>query len=191
MIGGWRTPEPDQSHFYFMPNHIKNVIELKGSIDDIESLINEFSTNEHFPDFEKIIPPPDHPAYRDEPTQEKAKESDKWWYHWNIENWGSKWNSYSCKVLSINKFEFETAWSSVPDIINAMSLKYPLVTIDYKYSDEDTGSNCGHFVYCNGLIIEDIKENQSKEAYELAFELRPEHRENYILTDDGYSYKDE
>lgn len=232
-----------------MPNHIKNIIELQGSLSDLNAIINEFGTfhpselrktegnkelichfpgedfkfcwfdlktglatnrsglNQiglpdgyepeirqsffQFPDFTKVIPPPDCPEYRDEPSQEVAKLSPNWWYSWNCENWGTKWESYSCERLAINKFSFETAWSSVPDIINTMSLKYPNINISYLWADEDTGANCGRSIYLNGLIDEYKPDNHSNEAYEIAFEARPEIKDYYILTEGGYDYKED
>ena len=228
-----------------MPNHIKNQLELIGSLTDIDSLIAEFSTthpskvekthdglvickhkiepynycwldlsNGHvhnreglnqigmpdyyeislsdsfveFPDFSKIIPPPNTPAYRDEPSQDIAKESPDWWYTWNIKHWGTKWGAYSCERTSINVFSFETAWSSVPKIIDIISKKHPNVTIKYTWADEDTAPNCGKRTYHNGLLEEYLPEGGSKEAYEIAFEVRPDNAKNYALVDGKYTY---
>lgn len=228
-----------------MPNHIKNKLELIGSIDAIDELIKRFgtyyparlamtsgnlvickpkndsfdyrwmdlSTGElhnrnsvvgiglpddyeieikdawfEFPDFAKVIPPPDDPAYRDEPSQKEAEASPNWWYRWNIDHWGTKWSAYSCERPSINVFTFETAWSSVPVIIETMSKAFPSITFKYLWADEDTGYNCGSALYHNGLLEMNKPDGGSKEAYELAFELRPDRRENYQLIDGKYEY---
>lgn len=115
----------------------------------------------------------------------------KTWYDWSVENWGTKWNAYSCEKVSPNIYDFETAWSGVPDLIELLSKKNPDVRILYKYSDEDTGSNCGIGEYLNGRIEFNQFESQSKEAYELAFELRPDRKENYHLVGDKYEYVEE
>jgi hypothetical protein len=143
-----------------------------------------------FPDFTKVIPPPDDPAYRDEPSQKEAETSPNWWYRWNIEHWGTKWGSYSCEQLAINQYTFETAWSGVPRIINVMSKAFPSVTIKYSWADEDTGYNCGKQLYHNGLLSEEKPKGGSKEAYELAFELRPDNATNYQFKDGKYEYVD-
>lgn len=114
-----------------------------------------------------------------------------YWYDWCNDNWGTKWNAYSCEKVDENTFIFETAWSGVPNMIEAMSLQFPDVAIEYAWSDEDTGSNCGKAAYKNGEIDYEELENGSKEAYELAFELRPHYRENYKLIDDNYEYNEE
>lgn len=141
-----------------------------------------------FPDFKKIIPPPDDPAYRDEPSQEAVKDSPNWWYTWNINNWGSKWGGYSFEREAINIFTYETAWSPSPIIIEAISRAFPSVTIKYTWADEDTGHNCGRAVYHNGLVDHYAPKGGTKEAYEIAFELRPDRAENYKLIDGTYRY---
>lgn len=230
-----------------MPNHITNIIELKGSFEDVNKLIAEFGTHHKatllttddgelicenknqkydfcwfnlqtgkahnrnglnqigvpvgfepeiresffaFPDFAKVIPPPDDPAYRDEPSQEIAKESPNWWYNWNCKHWGTKWGGYDYETKSINVYKFETAWSSVSEIITAISLKYPNVTIIYLWADEDTGHNVGKQIYHNGLLDETIPKGGTIEAYDLAFEADPSNKENYVLTDGKYKYKE-
>lgn len=229
-----------------MPNHIKNKLELIGSIEDLDAIIKKFGTyipaeiskthdedlvickstgkkwdycwlnlktgHVHnrgdinqiglpegfeieirdafmcFPDFKKVIPPPDDPAYRDEPSQDEVKHSRNWWYTWNINNWGTKWGGYSCERPAINQFTFETAWSPAPKIIEVMSKAFPAVTLKYSWADEDTGYNCGRALYHNGLLDFVKLEGGSIEAYELAFELRPDCRENYQLIDNKYQY---
>lgn len=65
---------------------------------------------DRFPDFAKIIPPPDTPAYRDEPNQQAVRKLPDHWYNWNTKYWGTKWNCYSCKKISDTEYEFQTAW---------------------------------------------------------------------------------
>ncbi|WP_241287537.1 DUF1281 family ferredoxin-like fold protein [Chryseobacterium indologenes] len=145
-----------------------------------------------FPDFEKIICPPDDPAYRDEPNQEVARNSPNWWLTWNRNNWGTKWNSYECEEESYNVFTFETAWSGVPDLIREISKQNPKIEINYEYADEDTGYNCGSYKFLNGEIIHlSIPVGGSKEGYELAFKLRPHYKEGYVLKGDKYEYESE
>lgn len=114
------------------------------------------------------------------------------WYNWSIENWGTKWNSYDCEAKGDNVFEFDTAWNGVPKLIFAIAQAFPEVKITYEYSDEDTSSNCGIYVFEGGFQAKDkIFENGSKEAYEHAFKLRPEYAENYVLVDGNYQYKED
>lgn len=113
------------------------------------------------------------------------------WYDWCIENWGTKWNAYDQRFEAPNTIWFNTAWSGVADLIQKLSKKFPDVEFDYTYADEDTGSNTGTGAIKDGVISMHYPDNQSNEAYDLAFELNPEYRDNYELTEDGYKYKEE
>lgn len=147
---------------------------------------------QHFPDFEKILPPPNDPAYRDEPSQESARHSKSWWHTWNVENWGTKWNSYGCKKESDSIFIFQTAWSGVPDLIKKMSKDFPDVEIVYDYFDEDTGANTGSFVFKRGKAIRGYKPvNYAAEAYEIIFKVEPERRNDFVFENDEYKYIDQ
>lgn len=115
-----------------------------------------------------------------------------YWYDWQCENWGTKWNAYECNKLSDNQFEFDTAWSGVPEMIKEISSQFPYVKIEYKYSDEDTGHNCGVYEFEGGEEkLVHIPDGGSIEAYELSFELRPGSAEYYELVDGEYVYKED
>lgn len=232
-----------------MPNHITNIITLKGNVEQINDCINKYSTkypatiyessdgkfickkdgdgwnvgwldtntgtfsrrekNDRkglpkgwevqvtqgvfaFPDFKKVIPPPDDPAYNDEPSQDVAEKSPFWWYTWNCKYWGSKWGGYSYQQLAINTFQFDTAWSSVPKIIEVISLEFPELIIEYMWADEDIGGNVGEIIVQGGDIISDnIPESCSNEAYELVFKIKPETKEWYELIDGEYQNKED
>ena len=113
------------------------------------------------------------------------------WYSWSIENWGTKWNAYSCESFGLNTYEFETAWSPVPELIRKLNKSYPDIEILYEYADEDTSSNCGSMSFIKGEVHFIRFENGSKEAFEMAFKLRPNCQENYVLVNGNYKYKEE
>jgi len=114
------------------------------------------------------------------------------WYDWAIANWGTKWNSSSCEKIADNMYIFTTAWSGVPDLVLKMSASFPDIKILYKYADEDSGSNTGSFVIQNGEISEFTKpKSQSKEGYDLYFELHPDSVNDYKLVNGKYEYVDE
>jgi hypothetical protein len=142
-----------------------------------------------FPDFKKVIPPPDDPAYSDQPNQQIAKTSPNWWYNWNCDNWGTKWGGYSYVREGINIFQFQTAWSGVPKIIEVISKAFPDLQMIYTWADEDSGSNCGTQTYHSGVVVfQNIPKSQSKEAYDIYFSLNPEDKAQYNLVGDTYEY---
>ncbi len=136
-----------------------------------------------FPDFNKVLPMP-----------ESVKKTigdygfSPEWYVWSVENWGTKWNSYSHEQVDNSAYMFETAWSGVPKIIETISKRFPDVLLKYEFSDEDTGCNTGVYEFKNGCIKEHVPENGSKEAYELAFKHRPYIREDYEFTGETYEF---
>lgn len=86
--------------------------------------------------FENIVPPPDDPAYRDEPSQKEAQNSPNWWYTWNVENWGTKWGSYDTELIDERTIQFDTAWSPPLPVIETLSKKYPQIKFELSSFDE-------------------------------------------------------
>lgn len=113
------------------------------------------------------------------------------WYSWSRESWGTKWNSSDCKKINDSTYEFTTAWNGVPQLIKKLSEAFPKLLINYEYSDEDTGYNCGIGTYYNRSEEFKILEGGSKDAYELAFKLRPDSKKYYKLIDGNYKSIDE
>lgn len=96
------------------------------------------------------------------------------WYEWRLNNWGTKWNAYSCAELDkdADTMEFRTAWASVPAILTAISRKYPEQTISYRWADEEIGRNVGEATFKNGEMIDsNIPKEGSREAYELTADI--------------------
>lgn len=150
---------------------------------------------DHFPDFNKIKPQPPN-IFRGDLSSEKEAELNEagipHWYGWNIENWGTKWNSYSCECEAGNIFTFETAWSSVVELMLMMSKQNPTVKIIYEWADEDFGYNCGRVELENGKILNEFyPEGGSNEAYELALDIRPNYREYFEKVDGEWEWKEE
>lgn len=149
---------------------------------------------DQFPDFNKVIPQPSNifngNLGRDEEEMCK-KEGRPTWYDWNRENWGTKWNSLECASEN-DGFTFITAWCGVPKVIEGISKAFPDVEFKYEFADEDTGYNVGSATFKGGDVIEDKDFIEgSKEAYELAFKLRPESKDDYVLIDGNYQYREE
>lgn len=93
------------------------------------------------------------------------------WYDWCCNNWGTKWNacdSWTCE----DSFGFETAWSSVPELMTIVSRMHPDVEFVYSYADEDFGSNLGRITLKGGNIVEEyFPEEQTDDAYNFAAEI--------------------
>lgn len=78
----------------------------------------------------------------------RAMNFDTDWYHWNIRNWGTKWDICVAndEQYSDTRFEwtdndeamyhFQTAWSPVTEVITLLSMMYPNLSFDYEYEEE-------------------------------------------------------
>lgn len=177
-----------------MPNYIKNRLVIIGTNEQIKELFEKYNThfpsNVIFPDFKKIIPPPDDDAYKDLPSQEIARISPNWWYAWNIKNWGTKWNVLKCETEQLGTYTFITAWSGVYKIMLKLSEQNPDIEFNYEYADENIGYNCASYKFQNGKILSAFEpETASKEAYDLSFKLWPRDKDYYILIDGNYQYR--
>lgn len=92
------------------------------------------------------------------------------WYEWCIHNWGTKWNACNASK-SGNIIFFNTAWSTPEPIIEALSVKYPDVTFEVEYADEDAGNNVGSYSYKSGKQIHFIEMSGSQQGLGLAISL--------------------
>lgn len=116
------------------------------------------------------------------------------WYEWCIANWGTKWNAYdqNDKRNTTDTIYFQTAWSSPIALIQELSKMFPLVKLELTYADEDSGSNTGKILFANGEAEEvNQPESQSKEGYDLYFELHPDRINDYKLVGGKYEYVEE
>ena len=181
-----------------MPNHITNVLSFEDIPYEEVKEILEAIKNDEFGigsiDFNKIIPMPDNIYRGNLGNEERELYGKDNWYDWSIEHWGSKWNGYDFTPYEEggSSIEFNTAWSSVPQVIKALSEKYPDAVIKIRWSDEDFGHNVGEQEYQNSeAIYEFIPDSGSKEAYELAADIRNEDLEDlgFRLSEDGTTYE--
>lgn len=149
---------------------------------------------QEFPDFDKTIPQPSNIFNGNLGRKEEEmckREGRPTWSDWNREFWGTKWSAYSCEKLEDNVFQFETAWNPVPKIIGAIAMVFPDVEILYEWADEDTGANSGKSKHRCRLLSSIEFRNESNDAYEMAFKLSPDNKENYKLINGSYEYIEE
>lgn len=155
-----------------MPNHIKTIVRITGpNAKDVlpklskhhpESVDTLFGKEHRVPawtnpfDFEMIIPMPDH-IYRGnlgKAEEEKYGEANCW-YRWSINNWGTKWNSYSHEKINDTTIAFQTAWSFPDPVMLKLSKMFPKNKFFVRYADEDMGSNCGSIIFKNGVLFDE------------------------------------
>tara|TARA_R100001440_G_scaffold61287_1_gene81190 strand:+ start:31 stop:489 length:459 start_codon:yes stop_codon:yes gene_type:complete len=143
-----------------MPNWCYNRISIYADSDQVSQLkeINDIFENHKDP-FNQIFPIPDFkniPNDKGElPKLEQMKnpdgsvlwetynfpdgKNDDRWYHWCIDNWGTKWD---VSDLSIDyeddeqlELTFNTAWSPPEGIVDKLKKKYPDLTFTCFYDE--------------------------------------------------------
>lgn len=58
------------------------------------------------------------------------------WYTWSIENWGTKWNSYSGSMIDDRTLRFQTAWSPPEPVMIKLSAMFPSLRLMLSFVDE-------------------------------------------------------
>ena len=109
------------------------------------------------------------------------------WYSWHIGKWGTKWNSidgYGHQHREADTIYFETANGFCEPVIEELSKRYPDIEFDYAAADEDIGSNTIKGTYKAGAFV-GVHEHQTPAAYDIAFELYPDRREEFHQLEDG------
>lgn len=160
-----------------MPNHVYSTITAYGSEPDIIKIKKELKGKEkdqHL-SFENIIPVPKHIFQGNLGQKEKEKYGRNNWFDWNCDNWGTKWNAYSqpeddpkifgeansLKFIkdkentpAVITYNFCTAWSPVPKILESLSEKYPSCIFKYAFLDEGGGFSGIEFWH-NGVLVKE------------------------------------
>lgn len=113
------------------------------------------------------------------------------WYSFHLDKWGTKWNSYGANVRKGDSLEYETANGYPKPVVEELSRKWPDVEFDLTAADEDIGSCTIKGTFKNG-VFDGVEEHRTPKAFDIAFELFPERKENYRQEEDGtWAYNDE
>lgn len=160
-----------------MPNWVRNKLFINGPIDSVKQCTLDISTDTEHISFEKIHPRP--------------KDIGDNWYDWSVENWGTKWDVNETFEDEDGYICFDTAWSTPVELVCTLSKRYPNLTFEVQFSDEDLGHNTGVYTFKNAIEIE-YKSYGIEEAckvwgydYEQMYpEIRRDRRIDNILNDE-------
>ncbi len=98
-------------------------------LEEIVQIINQNNEeNDGYGLFAHLVPPPNSAAYRDEieGKQQEIRDDPEFWWNWNINNWGTKWDATidHCGYMNDNKkvlvLDFDTAWAPPIGIFEAL-----------------------------------------------------------------------
>jgi len=106
-----------------MPNWTENNVLFVGKKKQLKTLKNMLKSKDNDFDFNNIVPMPKNIFRGNLGREEEEKYGKNNWYHWSINNWGTKWNSVDTRVEengSTLSYNFMTAWDCPREIVNAL-----------------------------------------------------------------------
>ena len=106
-----------------MPNWTENNVLFVGKKKQLETLKTMLKSKDNDFDFNNIVPMPKNIFRGLLGREEEEKYGKNNWYHWSIDNWGTKWNSVDTTVEengSTLSYNFMTAWDCPREIVNAL-----------------------------------------------------------------------
>ena len=148
----------------------------------------------------------------------RSMTEDNDWYHWNVRNWGTKWDiavrndeEYADTTLENTDdgslmYRFNTAWSPVTEVVRLLSEMYPSLTFEYEFEEEQGWGGIGEYRNGEESIIDewDIPSSHAdyvKRDRECSCECEPDYpefwyedcpadTEKYVWVDGGWEEKD-
>ena len=106
-----------------MPNWTENNVLFVGKKKQLKTLKTMLKSKDNDFDFNNIVPMPKNIFRGLLGREEEEKYGKNNWYHWSIDNWGTKWNSVDTRVEengSTLSYNFMTAWDCPREIVNAL-----------------------------------------------------------------------
>ena len=106
-----------------MPNWTENNVLFVGKKKQLKTLKNMLKSKDNDFDFNNIVPMPKNIFRGLLGREEEEKYGKNNWYHWSIDNWGTKWNAVDTTVEengSTLSYNFMTAWDCPREIVNAL-----------------------------------------------------------------------
>ena len=124
-----------------MPNWCDNDLVVRGDAEEIKRFEYEARGEDTCLSLEALVPPPDCPAYRDEPNQADVTSDPNWWYTWNVNNWGTKWDLCDPDLTETEigekkgklVYSFDTAWAPPMEAVLTFSKNYPTLKFTLKF----------------------------------------------------------
>lgn len=117
-----------------MPNHVTNKMTFDAT--SAEMVFAQCCPDGRF-NFSTLIPEPAH-IYHGNLSADDRKDFPCNWLTWSSDNWGTKWNAYSCEkgVIDGKAFiQFDTAWSPPYPVMAAFANRFQ-IPFEHRYFDE-------------------------------------------------------
>ena len=163
-----------------MPNHVRNLLQVSGQDEDVRALWTFVCRREPDPatgevrpvpdtmDFGRVIPVPETIRAMEDKGDFTGPRDGKLTPHsWRVRNWGTKWNAYEVDPVESFGMRFCTAWSPPVPVLQALSAKFPALTLTLAYADEFLGQNCGWYSFAGGETVHAYEPQSMRESVEL------------------------
>lgn len=152
-----------------MPNYCRNILTIRDSADGLDKILGFIKAEDRPLSFDRIIPYPQ--RYKDAdnirekwdntPSNERnsnippADGYNRGGHEWCVNNWGTKWDAINPVVIDmLGKYRviitFETAWAPPIEVFNALSQKFPKISIELEYFESGM-EFCGGARWENGV----------------------------------------
>lgn len=138
-----------------MPNWVTNILEIKGSREDLDQLIQVVRSEKFEFNFNKVIPYPEEYARLDAEGGEIAQGYNSGGYEWCEENWGTKGNALEVSVKKENEvlvYMFDTAWSPSLPVTEELSARFPSLTLTHRFIERG-GAASGWYEFKGGEVV--------------------------------------
>lgn len=185
-----------------MANEVRNsLVIVSDDTEAVNAVFDFVRSDESDFDLDKIVPMPKELDITglNQKERESRRESNKRkygyadWYDWRWDKWGCKWNTDDVLINRERQLcDFTTPWDTPKPAILALSKKFPDVAFELTYADEDFTYNCGFLVIQNGEETDgNHPDPNTREAWDIVFQLWEEYKSDYELVDGNYVCKDE
>jgi hypothetical protein len=95
---------------------------------------------------------------------EERRKVSRFWYDWNITNWGTKWDIIfdehsEADIIELQdewclNWYFETAWSPAEPVFRAMAERFPNLEFNFQVTEE-ANFYAGYQIYKGGVLVKD------------------------------------
>lgn len=178
-----------------MPNHVFNTMTVVGDAEHIKAFAEKAKHEDREFSYWNFVTPPQEALDSGEywatngfVNGERSGDTRNNWYHFNVREWGTKWDTYDLEVTSAPRAfyaQFSSAWSPPLPVFEAMAEQHPELDFSF-YWEEEQGwggegfASDGHFSVSNEWDIPESHADYVALGKECYCECNPDDREYWF-----------
>jgi hypothetical protein len=169
-----------------MPNWCSNTVEILGDEAELDKVQAQLSTPYRAPHSDEsveevvegafllwnIIRPTDMHAYLNETREKPADletlmaevvqtlQTSNFWYHWNVRNWGTKWEIDDATIERSKNalfYSFDSAWAPPIEAMQTLFTQHPTLAMSLEYYEPNMGYK-GRAVFNELGVVDEMTE---------------------------------